>query len=76
MYTDEEVRSRILAVVSSAPNTRMRPIELERMLLLEGMSSKKAIKEALNDLMLTTRLVYTYRDPCSFVELPAVESRS
>ena len=75
MFTDQEVVSRILSVVSSAPNKRIRPIDLERVLLDEGAPSKETIKEALSGLMLAGELVYTYRDPCSFVELPAIESK-
>jgi len=74
MFTHDEVVSRILSTVSIAPNSRIRPIDLERALLNEGVASKGAIKQALNWLMQAGRLVYTYRDPCSFVEFPGVES--
>ncbi len=49
----------------------MRPIALERLLRKEGPSSRQEIRKALNALVRSGSLVYTYRDPCSFVEIPA-----
>jgi TusA-related sulfurtransferase len=32
------------------------------------------VKKALKDLMQGGRLVFTYRDPCSYVEIPAMQN--
>jgi hypothetical protein len=71
-----ELKSRVLELVAKAPERRIRPIDLERAILGEGGSSKTALKQALNALVQAEKLVYTYRDPCSFLELPALESQS
>lgn len=75
MHTIGELKSRILDVVSKAPDRRIRPIDLERTIVGEGESSKTELKEALNALVEAQKLVYTYRDPCSFVEVPNVENQ-
>jgi len=74
MQTSGQIKARILAIVSGASKHRIRPIDLERTLLGEGEASKTAIKRALNELVQAKRVVYSYRDPCSFVEMPAVAS--
>jgi hypothetical protein len=75
MHTVERIQERILDLVASSPDRRIRPIDLERRVVEEGESSKQAVKLALDELVRAKRLVYTYRDPCSFLEIPVVESR-
>jgi hypothetical protein len=75
MHTIGQLKSRVLDVVSKAPDRRIRPIDLERTILGEGESSKTVLKKALHALVEAKRLVYTYRDPCSFLELPTALSR-
>lgn len=76
MQSGKQIKKRILAIVSDASNQRIRPIELERALVDEGETSKTAIKRALSELVQERRVVYSYRDPCSFVEIPALKSNS
>ncbi len=76
MQTGKQIKTRIMAIVSGASKHRIRPIDLERALVDEGEESKTAIKRALAELVQERKVVYSYRDPCSFVELPAVESNS
>ena len=70
MHTIGQLKSRILDVVSRAPDRRIRPIDLERTIVGKGDSSKAVLKQALNALVEAAELIYTYRDPCSFLELP------
>ena len=70
MSTPDHVRSHILEVVTRAPNRRIRPVFLGRTLRRECHPSKAAVRKALGDLIRARKLVYTYRDPCSFVEIP------
>jgi hypothetical protein len=74
MRTHEQIEERILEVVSDQPNQRIRPVTLERELREELGISLHAIKAALNDLVQEESLVFTYRDPCSYVEIPVAES--
>ena len=76
MQTGKQIKTRILAIISGASKQRIRPIDLERTLVKEGESSKTEIKRALAELVQERKVVYSYRDPCSFVEIPAVESNS
>lgn len=75
MDTRKQIEDRILEIVSNQPNKRIRPITLERELREELRVPLHEIKEALNDLMEEESLVFTYRDPCSYVEVPTLESR-
>ena len=47
MHTIGQLKSRILDVVSKAPDRRIRPIDLERTIIGEGESSKPAIKKVM-----------------------------
>ena len=73
MNTVGQLKSQILDAVSGAPDRRIRPIDLERKITAGGETSKAELKEALNALVEAKNLVYTYRDPCSFLELPTPE---
>jgi len=67
-------KEQIMKMVSGAGNQRIRPFVLEKFLSKEMGVSIPAVKKALKDLIQEERLVFTYRDPCSYVEIPAVES--
>ncbi len=70
-----QVKARILEIVSRTQKRRVRPVLLERALKRELEFTGKEFKQALNDLVKARRLVYTYRDPCSFLEIPAAEQQ-
>jgi hypothetical protein len=70
MHASGQIKARILAIVSGTTNRRIRPLALERQVQDELEVSKAEIRTALLDLMRRERLVYTYRDPCSYVEIP------
>ena len=63
-------RERVMELVGSAPNQRMRPIDLTRQLAQESGLSAYVVNEIIKDLVEEADLVYAYRDPCSYVEIP------
>ena len=65
-----EIKRQIMTLVSEAENQRRRPHELHESLLHSSGVSRSAIQQALNDLVREGNLVFTYRDPCSYVEIP------
>ena len=73
MHTREQARAHILEVVTRSPNGRVRPVFLGRTVLSECDSPRETFRQALGDLIRARKLVYTYRDPCSFVETPPAE---
>ena len=74
MNAHEETKERIMEAVSGAPDQRIRPIDLERKLKKEHGLAPAALKDVLKELMGEEELVFTYRDPCNYVEIPAAES--
>jgi hypothetical protein len=74
MNAREETRERILEAVWEAPNQRIRPVNLEKKLEHEHGLALSAIKDVLKELVDEGELVLTYRDPCSYVEIPFEES--
>ena len=69
----EEIKERTMEAVWETPNQRIRPIDLKRK-LEEHSLVPVAIRDMLKELIGEGKLVYTYRDPCSYVEIPATES--
>ena len=74
MNVHEETKERIMVAVCEAADQRIRPIDLERKLVHEHGLAVSAIKDVLKELVDEGDLVFTYRDPCSFVEIPVEES--
>ena len=70
----EHTKDQIMKLVSEAEGKRLRPHYVEKTISESMGISIFAVKEALNDLVQSEELVFTYRDPCSYVEIPAVES--
>jgi hypothetical protein len=70
----EEIKERTMEAVWKAPNQRIRPIDLKRKLEEERSLIPVAIRDVLKELIGEGKLVYTYRDPCSYVEIPITES--
>ena len=63
-------RERVMELVGSAPNQRMRPNELTQQLAHESGLSANEVNEIIKDLVEEEDLVFTFRDPCSYVEIP------
>lgn len=73
MEEKKRIEKKIMEIISRSPEQRIRPVELERKLKSEEGFTSTAIKETLNALMEEGKLVFTYRDPCSYVEIPVQE---
>jgi hypothetical protein len=64
----EHLKDQVLHLVSEAPDHRVRPFEAARTLSHVKGISRQMFNQAVCDLVEEGELVYTYRDPCSFVE--------
>ena len=69
----ERIKTHIMKMVFDAKNQRIRPHDLEKSISREIGVLISETKEALKELIQMGRLVFTYRDPCSYVEFPVVE---
>jgi DNA-binding GntR family transcriptional regulator len=67
----ERLKDEILALVSAAPGQRLRPHEVEKGLAHKLGVSLYTVQQAIRDLVEEGRLIFTYRDPTSYVEMPA-----
>jgi DNA-binding GntR family transcriptional regulator len=63
------IKQAIVEAVSAASDQRLGPYELERTLSHRLAVSKHTVHQAVRELVGEGRLAYTYRDPCSYVEL-------
>lgn len=63
-------RERIMELVGSARNQRMRPIELTQQLAKESGLSANEVNKIIKELVDEEDLVFSFRDPCSYVEIP------
>jgi hypothetical protein len=75
MPSHDEIRARILNLVWNASNQRLRPNILEKKIRDEYGVGVHEVRAILNELVEEEALVFTYRDPCSYVEAPASASR-
>ena len=74
MNTQEEIKEEIAKDVWESPEQRIRPIELEKKLEKEYGLARAVFKDVLKELIGEGELVFTYRDPCNYVEVPSAES--
>jgi len=70
MTEGEVMRERLLELVASASNQRLRPIEARQELAGEFDISRSAVNGLVRALVEEGELVYAYRDPCSYLEIP------
>jgi len=70
MTGTELLKNKLLDLVASSKNQRLRPSEAKRVLARELDISGLAVHEVVKDLVEEGDLVYSYRDPCSYVEIP------
>lgn len=70
MTPNDNVKKRIMDLIASAKDQRLRPRDVEKTVAGEVRISVSSAKDALNDLVEQGELVYAYRDPCSYVEFP------
>ena len=69
----EQIQKKIMKMVAIAEGQRLRLHALVRMLSHELRISTFRVREVLEDLVRDRKLVLTYRDPFTFVELPMNE---
>jgi len=70
MIQREKLIGEIMVMVSSAREHRLRPHEIQKVLAKKFSIPLSTVKNALAELVARARLVFTYRDPCSYVEIP------
>jgi hypothetical protein len=66
----EALKQKILELVATSRDQRLRPIRAAQTISRERAASTFTVHEALRDLVDEGELVYTYRDPCSYLEIP------
>ena len=74
MTAHQATKERIMEAVLGARYQRIRPFDLERKMARDHSLALSTVKDALKELMSKGELVFTYRDPCSYVEIPVAQS--
>ncbi len=64
------LKERIMELVANSKEQRLRPIHATQTITRERDASAFEVNAALKDLIEEGELVYSYRDPCSYVEIP------
>jgi hypothetical protein len=70
MTQSEQISKEIMEMVITSENQRQRPHSVVRTVSDNLGVPMFRVKEALEALLKERKLVFTYRDPCSFIELP------
>jgi len=66
----DKMRARIMAVAEAAPQRRLRPRDLRKEVEKAIPDSPSFFGEVLRSLVAEGALFYSYRDPCSYLEIP------
>ncbi|MFC2171414.1 hypothetical protein ACFLU6_02135 [Acidobacteriota bacterium] len=66
----DKIKEEIIVLISNSKKRRVRPLELKKTVSSKLRLPGSLVKEALDDLVKSRELVFTYRDPCSYVEIP------
>ncbi len=74
MDKQDQLIAEIMVMVSSAKEQRARPHELQKTLSKKFDVPMSRVQKALAHLVEEEKLVFTYRDPCSYVEIPYSET--
>lgn len=70
MNTYEMHKEAIMELVASSAHQRVRPSDVKQWIARKFEASTYTANEILKDLVREGDLVYAYRDPCSYVEIP------
>ena len=70
MSQSGQIRKKIMEVVTAAEDQRQRPHSLVMTVSSALEVPIFRVKKVLENLLKERKLVFTYRDPCSFVEMP------
>jgi hypothetical protein len=73
MTQSEHIMKKIMEIVTAAEDQRQRPFSVVKTVSDTLGVPIFRVKKALESLIKERRLVFTYRDPCSFVEIPIKE---
>ena len=73
MDQSEQIRQKIMEMVIGAENQRQRPHSLVKTISDNSGVPIFRVKKILENLIKERKLVFTYRDPCSFVEIPMTD---
>jgi hypothetical protein len=73
MSDSKQIEKRIIEMISTETNQRRRPYEMVKNLAEDLGLPVTQIREVLDKLIRDRKLVFTYRDPCSYVEFPVRE---
>ena len=66
----EEIKQKLMEMVIAAKDQRFRPCSLVKTVSENSRVPIFRVKKILENLLKERKLVFTYRDPCSFVEIP------
>jgi len=67
------VKNEIMTQVIRAEDHRIRPHEVEKSVAEKMGVSRYVVTQAVNDLVEEGDLVFAYRDPCHYVEVPPIQ---
>ena len=70
MEQSEHIRKKLMEVVMDSEDHRQRPYSLLKTVADNSGVPIFRVKKILENLIKERKLVFTYRDPCSFVEIP------
>ena len=70
---DDWIKNKILEMVKANKSQRQSPKEVIGRLCAEAEVSMSLVKTALNDLVNERKLVFTYRGPSTYVEIPCTD---
>ena len=70
MAESEQIRKKIMEMVTAAEDQRQRPHSVVMTVSSDLEVPLFRVKKILENLVKERKLVFTYRDPCSFVEMP------
>ena len=73
MDQSAQIRQKIMEMVIGAENQRQRPHSLVKTVSHNSGVPIFRVKKILENLIKERKLVFTYRDPCSFVEIPMTD---
>lgn len=76
MDKHDQLIAEIMTRVAGAKEQRVRPHELQKDLSRKFDISLSSVQQALTALVEEEKLVFTYRDPCSYVEIPYSETHT
>ncbi len=70
MSQSEQIKKKIMEMVTGTENQRQRPYFVLKTVSNDFRVPSFRVKEIMEDLLKERKLVYTYRDPCSYIEIP------